>query len=430
MFKKILEWRSRGKNRYIMSKEGDKFLQILNNNGENINLYSYLGSGGFASVYSIKGKQNTVCRITHKTLPETLIQNELKGLEIQNVLSGHDNIVKINEYGSYIVHDDTVANKYCKERPGEDWCHEEDEPERTNRWNHFANIPKDNNDNKDNNDKKVNNGVYAVMERIESDLYDYSNKLTIEKLSKVGIEQSKVEEAIEDAIDKIHYIFMQLMNVVSYIHENNYVHRDIKLENIGIVFEEGKIKIKLFDFGFAVNTTELTGVNKAGTLGYFDNLLYVYDGSTKKLITPTRQNLEFSEVYACGISMLSMIANFLNEDKAFDSIIDEDYNAKYNMIQRLKNIAGEKIKNEEKLTLLRQMLTIIQNCIIDIAKVNENKRDGRLTAEQTLEFLKVPPLEGGKKKSKKTKTKKTNKKKSKKKKNKTKKSKRIKTKRI
>lgn len=51
------------------------------------------------------------------------------------------------------------------------------------------------------------------------------------------------------------------------MHKNNYVHRDLKLENIMIENKEN-LNCKLVDFGFAeiINPTEL--ISKAGTPGY------------------------------------------------------------------------------------------------------------------------------------------------------------------
>ena len=62
-------------------------------------------------------------------------------------------------------------------------------------------------------------------------------------------------------------IMKQLINIVSYCHDEVYVHRDLKLDNI-MVLEESKetdIKIKLIDFGIARMYNE---VSKSGTLIY------------------------------------------------------------------------------------------------------------------------------------------------------------------
>ena len=403
--------RSRDKNRYIMSKEGYNFLQIPKYNDENIELGQYLQSGKFASVYSIKGNPNLVCRITHTFLKDVQVRNEYAGLGIQQELSsvpGLDNIVKIDEYGLYQVSNPEVANKYCKQIPRQDWCildeNAEDEEEQQKekkkidaREEHFSG--------------EGNEGIYAVMERIQSDLFYYS----LDKLRKLRI---------EDTIEIIYAVFVQLMRVVSDIHYYGYVHRDIKLENIGFVFdEEGKIQIKLFDFGFAVNTTALIVVKKVGTRGYFDQGLYQYKPLTKKLITPTKEKLEFSDVYACGISMLFMIAIILNKVENFYSIIDKNFEIKQGLILEFQRDIERHIKNKKKQTKLIGVLTIIQNCIVDSIKVLRQGPYTKIiykqhTAAEILEQLqRLQITSGGKKKTKK---KKTNKKKNKKtKKNKT-----------
>ena len=103
--------------RYIKSKEDRKFLQIPKYNDKNIELGQYLQSGKFASVYSIKGKQNRVCRITHETLSLKVEDEELLGLRIQQELAKYsDNIVEIYEFDMYRVSNPEVAKDYCRER--------------------------------------------------------------------------------------------------------------------------------------------------------------------------------------------------------------------------------------------------------------------------------------------------------------------------
>ena len=43
-------------------------------------------------------------------------------------------------------------------------------------------------------------------------------------------------------------IFKQLLNVLSYMHENKYVHRDLKSSNVLI---DDHFRVKLADFGLA-----------------------------------------------------------------------------------------------------------------------------------------------------------------------------------
>ena len=67
-------------------------------------------------------------------------------------------------------------------------------------------------------------------------------------------------------------IFRQVVSAVAYMHEQNVVHRDLKLDNILIKNDvESKHTIKLIDFGFAtgcLNDEKL--VNTCGTPQYMD----------------------------------------------------------------------------------------------------------------------------------------------------------------
>jgi len=50
------------------------------------------------------------------------------------------------------------------------------------------------------------------------------------------------------------YIFKQIVNGISYIHKQNIIHRDIKLENI-IIDTSNKL-IKIIDYGFGCITSK------------------------------------------------------------------------------------------------------------------------------------------------------------------------------
>ena len=51
----------------------------------------------------------------------------------------------------------------------------------------------------------------------------------------------------------VRFIFRQIVDGVNYLHNNNFVHRDIKLENI--LIDKNSKKIKIIDFGFSVYST-------------------------------------------------------------------------------------------------------------------------------------------------------------------------------
>lgn len=62
-------------------------------------------------------------------------------------------------------------------------------------------------------------------------------------------------------------IIKNICLALNHIHSNNYVHRDIKLENV-LMVDKCLLNCKLIDFGFAekINYHKLT--SKAGTPGF------------------------------------------------------------------------------------------------------------------------------------------------------------------
>ena len=78
--------------------------------------------------------------------------------------------------------------------------------------------------------------VYLVLENVEGD----------DLLEEIINNGSMTEERAMN-------LFSELFNAISYCHEQNCAHRDLKLENV-LLSNNGDIKV--IDFGFAVNTLE------------------------------------------------------------------------------------------------------------------------------------------------------------------------------
>ena len=63
-------------------------------------------------------------------------------------------------------------------------------------------------------------------------------------------------------------IIQSLLEVLIYLEEKKIIHRDIKLENILVFYDLDHIKIKLTDFGCAINSDKITAATSFGTPGY------------------------------------------------------------------------------------------------------------------------------------------------------------------
>ncbi|OMJ87321.1 hypothetical protein SteCoe_11007 [Stentor coeruleus] len=89
--------------------------------------------------------------------------------------------------------------------------------------------------------------------------------------------------------NEVKEILLQILSAVEYLHDNNIIHRDIKLENILLV-SEGSNKIKLIDFGTATTLDKNHRVS-----GYCGSAFY---------ISPEMLEGEYNEkidIWSCGI---------------------------------------------------------------------------------------------------------------------------------
>ena len=179
---------------------------------------TFLGEGGFARVFPVKGKPNKVMRITRgwesqKENTYLLEKNGLKFIEKLNKADPTDkfNIVKIDKYGVY--------KTFFQGKP------------------YF--------------------GLYSLQDKYTGgDLFD------VQKLYR---------KEIRNYPKFMYKICCDLANAVAFIHRNNICNRDIKSENVMMVKPIKSLndipEIKMIDFGLAVPIEKDGLVSRANSTG-------------------------------------------------------------------------------------------------------------------------------------------------------------------
>lgn len=95
---------------------------------------------------------------------------------------------------------------------------------------------------------------------------------------------------------EVRIIFRQIVEGVNYLHSSNFVHRDIKLENI--LIDKKDKKIKIIDFGFSVSIQADKKLNMfCGTPSYM----------APEIVSKQDYNGKFVDVWALGILLFTML---------------------------------------------------------------------------------------------------------------------------
>ena len=187
-----------------------------------------------------------------------------------------------------------------------------------------------------------NNSYFYIMKKYDCDLYKFFNKKII---------------LYENNIYKI---FLFLVKSIHFLHKNNIIYGDIKLENIIVNINDKKINdLKLIDFDVSLFNDLPECLNS-----FDDKIKKIF--STKKMrgtkiyMKKTEIMTFKNDIYSAGVFMLILffknISNILNEEK---DIIGENI---YEKIKKKLNNYKNKIEDDQiKTELLDYIIRIYKN---------------------------------------------------------------------
>ncbi|OMJ16881.1 Serine/threonine-protein kinase ppk1 [Smittium culicis] len=143
-------------------------------------------------------------------------------------------------------------------------------------------------------------------------------------------------------------IFSQLILAVSFLHENEIVHRDLKLENILL---DSKKNVKITDFGFANHFDEVHGelmITSCGSPCYAAPELVVSNG----MYSGTNV-----DIWSCGVILFAMLAGYLPFDDDESNPNGENINLLYKYILSTELYYPAQISKSAKSLLSRILVT-------------------------------------------------------------------------
>jgi len=125
-------------------------------------------------------------------------------------------------------------------------------------------------------------------------------------------------------------LFKQLVEAVQYCHQHNFVHRDLKLENVLL---SSDFKIKLSDFGF---TKEISSSKLLDT--YCGSVAY----SAPEMISGKKYNGPGADIWSLGVILYTMVCGTLPFDDEADDVI---YQKILNLNYKIPDFISEDCKD-------------------------------------------------------------------------------------
>lgn len=118
-----------------------------------------------------------------------------------------------------------------------------------------------------------------------------------------------------------------MLSALRYLHENDIVHRDFKLDNVLVHQTKRGYTFKLADFGYSYklidpyvnNKPELTGGGMAGTLAYFAPEMVPQKSKPKPDPEPEKENAKV-DIYALGVAVYLLLTGRFTMGKFMQSL--------------------------------------------------------------------------------------------------------------
>ncbi len=179
--------------------------------------------------------------------------------------------------------------------------------------------------------KMDENNYYIVMEYINGgELSDYLNKYKEKYHAKAFPEEI------------VQYLMKQIIDALIYIHDLNIIHRDLKLENIMVDFDNEndkkelnmmKAKIKIIDFGFAIMlSSKFSLTNSAvGTFMYMDPKI-LKEFNNQVLVDKSRGYGKEVDIWSLGCICYQLFrGKYPFEAKTFEELVGKIDKGKYRL---------------------------------------------------------------------------------------------------
>ena len=229
--------------------------------------HKFIGNGGFANVYKVFNRLDeqfyAVKKIGINSISNTNVE-EVRSMAKLN----HPNIVRYHMSWIETNTNNMISNKLIK-------------------FSSDSSLSEFSNDSVYD-EKLYNKFLYIQMELCKENLSDYLNNNHLKIFDKVNISK-------------------QIVSGLKYIHDNKIIHRDLKLSNIFIGYDN---LIKIGDFGLATNIYNLK-YDEVGTIGYM----------APEVLNNEDYGFE-ADLYSLGIVILEIFKNFKTKMERYKLIKD------------------------------------------------------------------------------------------------------------